>query len=47
MLLRAVFVLAHQMARDYGCIGVIVDAKAEAVDYYKRFGFSKLDALRA
>lgn len=46
VLLRAVFVLAHQMARDYGCVGVLVDAKAEAVDYYKRFGFFELDALR-
>src|SRR6187431_2941014 len=25
MLLRAVFVLARQMARDYGCVGVLVD----------------------
>lgn len=46
MLLRAVFVLAHQMARDYGCVGVLVDAKAEAVEYYKRFGFFELDTLR-
>lgn len=45
-LLRAVFVLAHQMARDYGCVGVLVDAKEEAVDDYKRFGFFELDALR-
>jgi predicted N-acetyltransferase YhbS len=46
MLLRAVFVLAHQMARNYGCVGVLVDAKSEAVDYYKRFGFFELDTLR-
>src|SRR5690606_32401275 len=45
MLLRAVFVLAHQMARDYGCVGVLVYAKTEAVDYYKRFGFFELDPL--
>jgi predicted N-acetyltransferase YhbS len=45
-LLRAVFVLAHQMARDYGCVGVLVDAKSEAVDYYERFGFFELDTLR-
>lgn len=45
-LLRAVFVLAHQMARDYGCVGVLVDAKSEAVDYYKRFGFFELSTLR-
>jgi len=46
MLLRAVFVLAHQMARDYGCVGVLVDAKAEAVEYYKLFGFFELSTVR-
>lgn len=46
ILLRAVFVLAHQMAKDYGCVGVLVDAKPEAVDYYKRFGFFELSTLR-
>lgn len=46
MLLRAVFVLAHQMARDYGCVGVLVDAKSEAVEYYKRFGFFELGTIR-
>jgi predicted N-acetyltransferase YhbS len=45
-LLRAVFILAHQMAKDYGCVGVVVDAKSEAVDYYKRFGFFELSTLR-
>ncbi len=46
ILLRAVFALAHQMARDYGCVGVLVDAKPEAVDYYKRFGFFELSTIR-
>jgi predicted N-acetyltransferase YhbS len=46
VLLRAVFALAHQMARDYGCVGVLVDAKSEAIDYYKRFGFFELSTLR-
>lgn len=46
LLLRTVLVLACQMARDYGCVGVLVDAKAEAVDYYERFGFFELDTLR-
>ena len=45
-LLRAVFALAHQMARDYGCVGVLVDAKSEAIAYYKRFGFVELSTLR-
>jgi GNAT superfamily N-acetyltransferase len=28
-LLRAVFALAHRIADDFGCIGVVVDAKPE------------------
>src|SRR3990172_4027875 len=31
-LLRFVFRLALQMANDYGCVGVVVDAKPDAVD---------------
>src|SRR5690606_28017407 len=46
ILLRAVFALAHQMARDYGCVGVLVDAKPVAGDYYKRFGFFELSTIR-
>ena len=38
-LLRFVFVLAHRMADDYGCAGIVVDAKADAVAFYKRYGF--------
>jgi GNAT superfamily N-acetyltransferase len=38
-LLRAAFVAAHRMGADYGCVGVLVDAKPEAVAWYERFGF--------
>lgn len=38
-LLRAVFVLARQMAGDVGCVGVVVDAKPEATAFYERLGF--------
>lgn len=43
-LLKAVFVLARQMAGDVdaGCVGVVVDAKAEAIPLYERFGFEAL-----
>ena len=27
-----------------GCVGVVVDAKAEAVAFYERYGFVALDA---
>lgn len=45
-LLRAIFILAHQMARSYGCVGVLVDAKPDAIAYYERYGFFALTTLR-
>jgi GNAT superfamily N-acetyltransferase len=42
-LLRAVFTLAHQMADDLGCMGVIVDAKPEAVSFYENLGFVRFE----
>ena len=44
-LLRFVLELAVQMANDYGCIGVCVDAKPDAVDFYRRYGFTSIDAV--
>lgn len=44
VLLRAVFVLAHKMADELGCLGVVVDAKPEAVGFYRKLGFIELDA---
>lgn len=43
-LLRAVFLLAHRMAEDLGCVGVVVDAKPEAVAFYEKLGFIDLEA---
>lgn len=42
LLLRAVFVLAWRMADDFGCVGVLVDAKPEAVGFYATLGFRTL-----
>lgn len=42
-LLRAVFVIAHRLASDVGCIGVLVDAKPPSVHFYERYGFVALD----
>ena len=44
LLLRAALELALQMRDRAGCIGVVVDAKQEAVDFYADLG-SKLIAL--
>jgi GNAT superfamily N-acetyltransferase len=44
-LLRFVLKLAERMAKDYGCVGVVVDAKPAAVGFYARYGFLPVDAL--
>ena len=44
-LLRFVLQLARRMAGDYGCAGVVVDAKPGAVDFYGRYGFIPVEAL--
>jgi GNAT superfamily N-acetyltransferase len=45
VLLRAVFALAAQMADDVGCVGVVVDAKPEAVAFYEKLGFVRLEVM--
>ena len=42
-LLRHVFLLALKMSDEYGCVGIMVDAKNDAVDFYARIGFSALE----
>lgn len=44
-LLRFVLQLALGMADDYGCVGVIVDAKPDAVAFYAKYGFVAVDAV--
>ena len=46
MLLRTVILLAEEMAGRVGCVGVVVDAKAGAVAFYERYGFSALDMVK-
>jgi predicted N-acetyltransferase YhbS len=43
-LLRHVFDLALKLSEEYGCVGVVVDAKPDAVGFYERYGFSRLEA---
>lgn len=44
-LLRFVLDLASRMAGDYGCVGVVVDAKPDAVAFYARYGFVAVEAV--
>jgi GNAT superfamily N-acetyltransferase len=44
-LLRAAFRIAHEMAERAGCIGVVVDAKKDAVPFYERYGFNPLEVI--
>lgn len=45
-LLAFVCGLASRMGEEVGCVGVLVDAKPGAVDFYARYGFVALDALQ-
>lgn len=44
-LLRFVLELASKMADDVGCVGVVVDAKSGAVDFYAKYGFEPFESL--
>jgi GNAT superfamily N-acetyltransferase len=44
-LLRFVLELAGRMADEFGCIGVVVDAKPRAVEFYGRYGFEPLEVV--
>ena len=44
-LLRFVLRLALKMADDYGCVGVIVDAKPDAEAFYAKYGFVPVDPV--
>jgi len=43
-LLRFTIELAERQRDEVGCVGVLVDAKPGAVDFYERYGFVQLDA---
>jgi GNAT superfamily N-acetyltransferase len=44
-LLRAVFYLAREMGKKVGCVGIVVDAKPDAVEFYRCLGFEPMDVL--
>ena len=44
-LLRLVLRVALRMAGDFGCVGVVVDAKPGAARFYEDLGFIVLDVV--
>jgi ribosomal protein S18 acetylase RimI-like enzyme len=44
-LLRFCFELAEKLRDEYGFVGVIVDAKQEAIAFYEKFGFFQVAAV--
>lgn len=44
-LLKYCFRLAQDLSDRYGCCGVVVDAKPESIDFYKRYGFEPIEVI--
>lgn len=44
-LLRHALLLAKRLVEDVGCMGVLVDAKADAVSFYAKYDFVPLVAV--
>jgi len=44
-LLRFAIELAERMMTEFGCVGLVVDAKSGAEEFYRRHGFVPLDIL--
>lgn len=46
-LLRHVFSLARAQRDTLGCIGVLTDAKPDAIPFYQKLGFTQLEGVRS
>ena len=44
-LLREALRLANRMQKELGCVAVVVDAKADAFQFYERLGFERLEPI--
>jgi len=45
-LIATAFRLAVEQKNRFGCIGIVVDAKVDAVDFYKKLGFIEIELER-
>jgi len=45
-LMVAVFKLALEQKEKFGCVGIVVDAKVDAVKFYKKLGFIELEVKK-
>ena len=45
-LLKFAFHKALKLKEDFGCVGIVVDAKEEAVKFYEQFGFIKINTVK-
>jgi GNAT superfamily N-acetyltransferase len=45
-LLRFVASLAVRMSGDFGCVGIVVDAKRDAINFYSKYGFVAADVVQ-
>lgn len=44
-LLRFCIEMAERMRDELGCIGLVVDAKSDAVEFYRRYGFAVVEEM--
>jgi GNAT superfamily N-acetyltransferase len=44
-LLKFAFNKALELKNSFGCIGIVVDAKEEAINFYKYFGFIEMNTI--
>ncbi len=44
-LLRFAIELGERMMAEFGCVGLVVDAKSGTEEFYQRYGFVRLDIL--
>ena len=44
-LLKFALQKAIELKDSFGCIGIVVDAKEEAIDFYKKYGFIEINSM--